>query len=139
MRREESCGAVLYTIENGKRVYVLIMEANGSYGLPKGHKNSNETDEETALREIKEETGIDATIVKGMKRTIKYPVPLNKSIKEVVYFVAKYENQDLNPMDNNILCAKKFTLESALSVLKFSQIRDLLVEADYMIDFLGAK
>lgn len=137
MRREESCGAILFTKEEGKRLYILIMEANGSYGLPKGHKRISETDEETALREIKEETGIDATIIKGMKRTIKYPVPLHNSVKEVVYFVAKYENQVLAPIDSDILCAKKFTLEAALSVLKFSQIRDLLVEADYMLDILG--
>ena len=76
-------------------------------------------------------------IIKGMKRTIKYPVPLHNSVKEVVYFVAKYENQELAPIDSDILCAKKFTLEAALSVLKFSQIRDLLIEADYMLDLLG--
>ena len=43
MRREESCGAILFTKEEGKRLYILIMEANGSYGLPKGHKRISET------------------------------------------------------------------------------------------------
>ena len=31
-----SAGAVLYTVEDGQRKYVLVREKNGSYGLPKG-------------------------------------------------------------------------------------------------------
>ena len=51
----------------------------------------------------------------------------------VTYFVAKYENQDLNPQDKNILEAKKYDLDSALTLLKFPQVKDILVEIDYML------
>ena len=132
MKREFSCGAVLYTVDNGVRKYVLIMEPNGSYGFPKGHRRRYEKDVDCALREIKEETGIDAEILPNFKRTIKYNI-FNKSIKEVTYFVAKYENQDLNPQDKNILEAKMYDLDSALSLLKFPQVKDILVEIDYML------
>ena len=74
MKREYSCGAVLYTVDGGVRKYVLIMEPNGAYGFPKGHRRRTEDDIDCALREIKEETGIDATILPNFKRTIKYNV-----------------------------------------------------------------
>lgn len=137
MKTEESCGAMLFTKIDDIRYYVLIMEANGSYGLPKGHKENNETDEETALREIKEETGIEGTIIKGIKRTIKYLVPSNNSFKEVKYFAMKYSNQDLNPTDSDILCAKLYTIDQALNMIKFNQIKDLIIEMDYMLNVLG--
>ena len=56
-RTEKSCGAVVYTEIGGKRRYLLvdsIRETN--CGFPKGHMEDGETKEETALREIEEET-----------------------------------------------------------------------------------
>ena len=38
-----SAGAVLYTVIDGVRQYVLVREKNGSYGLPKGHVEEGET------------------------------------------------------------------------------------------------
>lgn len=133
---EYSSGAILFTNEDGQRKYVLVMEANGSYSFPKGHLEKNETHLEAAIREIKEETGVDAQIIPGLKRTIKYKVP-NGNFKEVVYFVARYENQELNPTEKDILLAKKYDLEAAKSLLKFDQLKDILIEIDFMLDMKG--
>ena len=56
-----SAGAVLYTVISGERRYVLVREKNGSYGLPKGHVEPGETLAQTALREVREETGLTLT------------------------------------------------------------------------------
>ena len=48
----ESAGAVLYTEDGGVRQYVLVMEKNGSFGLPKGHVKTAETLAETTKREV---------------------------------------------------------------------------------------
>ena len=137
MKIEFSCGAILFTKnKEGKREYVLIMEANGSYGFPKGHKKSGESDIDCALREIKEETGINPEILPDMKRTIHYSMP-NGNFKEVTYFVGKYNDQELIPEDSNILAAKKFTLEACLSLIKYPQVKDILIETDYMLDVKG--
>ena len=136
--REYSCGAILYTVENNKRYYVLIMEANGSYGFPKGHRNPNESDVDCALREIKEETGVVAKLDANYKRTISYNLP-NHNSKEVTYFLASYDNQDLIPEDNDILSAKKYDIKTALSLIKFNQVKDILVEMDYMLDLKASK
>lgn len=63
MKHEKSCGIVVF-----KDNKVLLVHHNlGHYGIPKGHVEFGETDEETALREFFEETGISASIIDGFK------------------------------------------------------------------------
>ena len=135
MKQEHSCGAVLFTEEDGIRQYVLVMEVTGSYGFPKGHQEGNETDLETAVREIKEETGItNLEFIPNLKRTIRYKVSEN-AIKEVVYFVAKYQGEDFDiQLKNEILSAKKYPIEAALSLLKYQEMKNILIEIDYMLE-----
>ena len=73
MTEEVSCGAVLYKKEDGLK-YLLILDRNGNYGFPKGHVEAGETFKETALREIKEETGVDALLDDGFLYSISYPI-----------------------------------------------------------------
>ena len=54
--KEKSCGAVIYKVENGKVYYLLLKMNYGHTSLCKGHQEEGESDEETAIREIKEET-----------------------------------------------------------------------------------
>lgn len=133
MIKEYSCGAVLFCHEDNTRKYVLVKEASGSYGFPKGHKENNETDIQTAQREIYEETGIKPQFLPKIKRTIRYKLS-NSTEKEVTFFAAKYENQKLYRMDNTILDIKKLTLEEALQLLRFSELKNILIEMDYMIE-----
>ena len=53
---EKSCGAVLYTIRDGVRLFWLVRYVGGHIGLPKGHMEPGETEAETAARELPEET-----------------------------------------------------------------------------------
>ena len=136
MQKEYSCGAILFCYEDGVRKYILVMEPSGSYGFPKGHKEGNETDLETAIREIREETGIIPEFIPNLKRTIRYNLP-NGAEKEVVFFAAKYKNQELCAEDKNILAIKKLTLDNALSMLKFKELINLEEEKDYGIKRLN--
>ena len=65
MNKEKSCGAVIFTRDEEDLKFVLIKNLEGSYGFPKGHVEDNETEEETALREVKEEVGLDVEIIDG--------------------------------------------------------------------------
>ena len=119
-----------------KMLDVLVQEASGSYGFPKGHKENDETDIETAKREIFEETGIVPEFIPNMKRTIRYKL-MNDSEKEVTFFVAKYKDQEFNSTDKTILAIKKFDYKAAKSVLKFNELKNILTEVDYMLDIMG--
>jgi len=79
MPREKSAGAIIFRIENGKPRYLLLHYApaekrrRGHWGFAKGHVEKGETDEQTAKREISEETGInDLKIIPEFKETEKY-------------------------------------------------------------------
>ena len=136
MVKEYSCGAILFCYDENVRKYVLVQEASGSYGFPKGHKENDETDIETAKREIFEETGIVPEFIPNMKRTIRYKL-MNDSEKEVTFFVAKYKDQEFNSIDKTILAIKKYDYKAAKSVLKFNELKNILTEVDYMLDIMG--
>ena len=60
MIREKSCGALVYRKKQDKVELLLIKHRNGGHwSFPKGHVESGENEYQTALREIKEETGLD--------------------------------------------------------------------------------
>ncbi len=58
MIREKSAGAIIFRREGKKRKYLLLHYESGHWDFPRGHIERGETEEETARREIKEETGI---------------------------------------------------------------------------------
>ena len=59
MTYEKSCGGIVYRKFHGNTEILLIKHIKSGYwSFPKGHVENSETEEETAKREIKEETGI---------------------------------------------------------------------------------
>lgn len=86
---EKSCGAIIfYTGKNNTRI-LLVKNNNGRYwSFPKGHIEIGETEKETAIREIKEETGLDVEIKEGFREVSDY-CPFGKIKKHVVFFLAQ--------------------------------------------------
>lgn len=87
---EKSCGAVVYrtTRNDGIRI-LLVKNHNGKcWTFPKGHIEANESEKQTALREIKEETGLTVTIEPNFRQTSLYR-PFGKIKKYVVFFLAR--------------------------------------------------
>ena len=65
-------------------------ETSGFHSFPKGHMEGEETEEETAYREIKEETNLDVELTRGIKVTEQYnPAEKPGVTKQVVYFLAE--------------------------------------------------
>ena len=56
MKKEISCGAVIARqTENGREILLIRHVNGGHWAFPKGHMEGNETESETALREIRED------------------------------------------------------------------------------------
>ena len=67
MKKEISCGAVIARqTENGREILLIRHVNGGHWAFPKGHMEGNETESETALREIREETGREMTVYSDM-------------------------------------------------------------------------
>ena len=91
-KREKSCGAIIFRKEKGEIELLLLRLIDASHwSFPKGHVEYEETEIETALREIKEETGHDVKLIPGFREAIEYPICDNTILKQVVYFLAEVE------------------------------------------------
>ena len=63
-----SCGAVVYRISPELQILLIKQHENAaSWGIPKGHMERGESQEQTALREVKEETGLTIRLVKKLE------------------------------------------------------------------------
>lgn len=140
MMYEKSCGFIVYRESGGVREYLLVSALNGKYGFPKGHVERGETEHETAVRELKEETNLEVRFVDGFRREIKYSLPQKRgTIKRCVYFLGEYTEGELIRQKEEILDAVFVTFEQAMAMIPFANAKSVLQEADAYIDSLVGK
>lgn len=72
---------------------LIVRQKQGHYSFPKGHMELEETEEETALREVKEETKLDVKIIPGWRQISSYALP-NGRMKDVVFYVGRPISND---------------------------------------------
>lgn len=130
MRYEKSCGAVVFTRINGEIRYVLAQNLEGYYGFPKGHMEAGETETETALREIREEVGLRPRLIEGFRTETEHPLPKKPGVmKQIVYFLAEYEDQEIIFQKEELLSAPLVSYEQAMELFVFESNRRILTEA----------
>lgn len=80
-----SCGVIPYRRTPEGIRYLLILQTNGFWSLPKGHMERNETEVQTACRELLEETGLTALLHPDFREMVSYPMSGGRT-KQVVLF-----------------------------------------------------
>lgn len=82
----KSCGVLPYRLTDTGREYLIVFEQfSQCWSLPKGHMEAGETEAETALRELYEETGLTARLDTRKSASIEYPIsPIAR--KQVIFF-----------------------------------------------------
>lgn len=130
MKRAFSAGGVVYKIENDNVKILLISTKDGKvWTLPKGIVEQNEDSEKTALREIKEETGVDVKIVDELGETSYWFIMEGeKYFKTVKYFLAEYKGGQINP-DWEVSSAQWFDIQEALKKLTYKSDKEILRKA----------
>lgn len=121
MNKEKSCGCIIF---HDNKV-LIIRQNNGDWGFPKGHVDGNETDMETAIREVKEETNLDVEIIKEKKYSMEYYINDN-ILKEVVLFLAYPKNLELNPQQSEIMDIRWVNVDKAFDLLTFDNSKKAL-------------
>lgn len=128
MKKEKSCGCIVI---DGDQV-LLIKNNYGRWTLPKGHMEKGETEQETAIREVKEETNIDVNIISDKKYIISYS-PKEGVMKNVVFFVAKPTSKSLKRSEKEITALEFFHFTEAKKLIAYPEIAEIFRE--FLVDY----
>ncbi len=110
---EKSCGALVVRREEDNYYILMIRHrAGGKRSFPKGHVEGDESEYETALREVREETASRIAIISDFRETVTYS-PSPGVMKEVVYFLAFTTNADIHAREGEIAEVEWIPLEQA--------------------------
>lgn len=128
-----AAGFVLSRAGPGGRVEYLLLRnrRDGMPGFPKGHRDGDERDLETALRETREETGLsDLEVVPGFSTSIAYPVRKGAEArwKTVVYFRARWRGGEVTLSDEHT-AHEWLPFPAARHRFTFDSLRDVLLRA----------
>lgn len=130
MLHEKSCGAIVFR-KNQEVKYLLLQYDGGRWGFVKGQVERNESEKDTAARELREETGIsDAQFIKDFREKISYfyrrgGKPIRK---EVTYFLIQTQ-QDAVKLSFEHVGYKWVNYQEAITKLTFKNARNLLKKA----------
>lgn len=137
MKQEKSCGVIAYQTENGApRVLLICHRYGGHWSFPKGHVEAGESEADTALRELREETGVEARLVPGYREVTTYS-PARGVSKDVVFFVGKISGGRLRPQPEEVRTAVLLPYDEAAARLTYEADRALLEKARPYLDRNG--
>lgn len=142
MIREKSAGVIVFRFNPRDGVQYLVLYHRGSYwNFPKGKVEADETEEEAAVRELAEETGIrNAELVKGWRQKTDFFFKEERAgrkeliKKDFIIFLAKLPSGakvDLSQEHNGYAW---LDFKNAAKYLKFKTMKEILTEADSYVN-----
>lgn len=138
MKYIKSCGVIAYKKFNTQNYYLIIKSTNGDIGFPKGHMESDESEVMTAVRELKEETNVEAELLSDFRYQIEYKMPnIDGAIKQSVYFLGKCISDKIICQENEVLEAKFVSYEEALKILTFEETKEILRKVEEYLSIIG--
>lgn len=138
MQREKSCGAVIF-VKNSELNYLLLRYAAGHWDFVKGNVEPNESETDTVLRELREETGIVATqTIEGFREKIEYYYRRQGDTirKEVVFYLIEAKNKNVKLSFEHI-GFDWLNYQGAMGKLTFKNAKDVLQKAHVFLKARG--
>lgn len=131
---ERSCGAIVFRVIGGEKRFLLIKNKRSNHwGFPKGHIEMGETDEQTAMREVLEETGLHISIFDGFKSKSDYTIQARIE-KSVLIFLATTNDTQTVIQPEEIEDYIWLNYETAQSTLNYSNDKTILESAQKFIE-----
>lgn len=142
MLKEFSAGGIVLQYAQDKfqndiwEVLLIKSSGTGFWQFPKGHIEKGQTTQEAALREVREEGGVEAEVLAkvGQSKYVYLTKAKEKVTKVVMIFLMKYLSGDPKDHDSEVSEAKWVESTEALKLLTFTQDRALLKKALMMIN-----
>jgi 8-oxo-dGTP pyrophosphatase MutT (NUDIX family) len=131
-KREFSAGGV---VVRGDQVVVIVpvkRDALGNrvLGLPKGHADGNETPQEAAIREVREEAGIEAELIEELGDVRYHYQRTGRRVAKLVrFFLFRYRSGDVSDHDHEIEEARWMPLREAVEALTYEGEREMVARA----------
>jgi 8-oxo-dGTP pyrophosphatase MutT (NUDIX family) len=134
MLQERSCGAVVF-LKNYNLIYLLLHYKGGHWGFVKGNIEPTESEKETVLRELEEETGItDGKFIDGFREKITYVyVRQGKPVfKQVIFFLVETNSKEVTLSFEHVdfIWAP---FPEAMGYLTFNNSKNILKKANYYL------
>jgi 8-oxo-dGTP pyrophosphatase MutT (NUDIX family) len=142
-KTQVSAGGVVFR-RRGRRVEVALISVGerNRWQLPKGLVGARETPEAAALREVREETGLDAELVSPIEK-IEYWYFSNERgarvrfHKFVHFYLLRYESGSVEDHDDEVNEARWIEIGEAIDALAFKTERSIVERAREMIEEQG--
>lgn len=128
MKKEKSCGAFLFRKDNGNNEVLIIKQVQGHWCFPKGHVEKHESEQETALREIYEETGLKAKLFDGFREALSYS-PKPDVMKDVIYFIGKPSGGKVRVQEEELSEIHFVSFDEARALITYPNDADMFEKA----------